>query len=187
MQISWRMLLTGSLLRACSACFLRVPRTTNPERHSPQWGEPFSIHQSSIKRMCHRPAHRPIWCRRGAFPPLKFSIPRWLRLVSGWHKASTGGVSSRHSVHIWEAQLGWLLRLQNRCCWNTVSTYMFSGSFGFVVQTVLECLGSLPKLVECWDYRHVPPNTLLLTRSLVHGEASHTDPTTEFRVGAFQF
>jgi hypothetical protein len=44
-QRLWRVLLTGLLSMACSACFLKEPRTTSPEKVLPL------LHQSLIKRV----------------------------------------------------------------------------------------------------------------------------------------
>lgn len=55
---SWRMLLTGLLLRARSACYLKQPWTICPVIAAPPVGWVFS-HHSLMKSI----AHRPIWWR----------------------------------------------------------------------------------------------------------------------------
>ena len=56
MQRPWRVLLTDLLLMACTACFLKEPRTTSPGMAPPKvgWALP---HQSLSKKITYRLAN----------------------------------------------------------------------------------------------------------------------------------
>jgi hypothetical protein len=121
---------------ACSVCFLTASRTTNPEWHSPQC---ITGHSGG-----------------GIFFYWGFLFPSDSGLCQVDIKLAC---IRRHTVCILARHSSVGFCICRIASVEASSPYVYSlALFGYIVQTALELWVFLPKLLACWDYRHILPH-----------------------------